>query len=196
MSLKTDFLVYKSVVLTALGIVAFLSLQAADIPLRDTVPGTDSLRFPIHDSYGDRFTNPGRASFDLRNPVNIRDSIIYDPTTKQYFIIEKVGNKYYRKPTYLTAEEFMALQARKQEMEYWKKRSNILNSLNRKLVRPKMNIYNNLFNRIFGAGPDGIPKVEIRPQGDVNITTGYQGQNIKNPSLPKAPEKTEDLILI
>lgn len=153
--------------------------------MRDTVPGTDSLRYPIHDRYGDRFSNPGRSSMDLKTPINIRDSIIYDPTTKQYYIIEKIGNKYYRKPTYLTFDEFMAIQARRQEMEYFKKRSSILNNLNRKLVRPKMNVYNSLFNRIFGAGPDGIPKVEIRPQGDVNIIAGYQGQNIKNPAIPE-----------
>lgn len=171
--------------LTAVFVVACLTALANDKPLRDTVPGTDSLKYPIHDRYGDRFTNPGRSSMDLKNPVNITDSIVYDPTTRQYFIIEKIGNKYYRKPTYLTFEEFMAIQARKAEIEYFKKRSNILSNLNRKNVRPKMNVYNNLFNRIFGAGPDGIPKVEIRPQGDVNIIAGYQGQNIKNPALPE-----------
>jgi cell surface protein SprA len=173
------------VLLTASVLFAFLLSKANNAPLRDTVPGTDSLRYPIHDRYGDRFSNPGRSSMDLKTPINIRDSIIYDPTTKQYYIIEKIGNKYYRKPTYLTFDEFMAIQARRQEMEYFKKRSSILNNLNRKLVRPKMNVYNSLFNRIFGAGPDGIPKVEIRPQGDVNIIAGYQGQNIKNPAIPE-----------
>ncbi len=176
-------------VTTIVFVVAFISAKASYNPVRDTIPSSDTLKFPIHDRYGDQFTNPGRSSFDLKNPVNIRDSIVYDPTTRQYFIIEKIGTRYYRKPTYLTFEEFMAIQARKQEMEYFKKRSNILNSLNRKMVRPKMNIYNNLFNRIFGAGPDGIPKVEIRPQGDVTIIAGYQGQNIKNPALPEKARK-------
>ena len=165
----------------------FFTPASAAGPARDTTDpkGGDTLRFPIHDRYGDRFTNPGRSSFDLKTPVNITDSIVYDPTTKQYYIIEKMGSRYYRKPTYLTFDEFMALQARKSEVDYFKKRSSLLNSLNRKMVRPKMNVYNNLFNRIFGAGPDGIPKVEIRPQGDVNIIAGYQGQNIKNPALPE-----------
>ncbi len=189
MSLKTDHFIYRSVVLTAMWIIACFTAMAADSPLRDTVPGTDSLKYPIHDRYGDRFSNPGRNSLDLKTPINIRDSIIYDPTTRQYYIIEKVGTKYYRKPTYLTFEEFTAIQARKAEIEYFKKRSNILSSLNRKNIRPKMNVYNNLFNRIFGAGPDGIPKVEIRPQGDVNIIAGYQGQNIKNPALPEKARK-------
>lgn len=185
MSLKTDQFTYRSVLLTAVLFLACVHTMASDKPLRDTVPTGDSLRFPIHDRYGDRFSNPGRSSMDLKTPVNITDSIVYDPTTRQYYIIEKIGNKYYRKPTYLTFEEFMALQARKAEIDYFKKRSNILSNLNRKNVRPKMNVYNNLFNRIFGAGPDGMPKVEIRPQGDVNIIAGYQGQNIKNPALPE-----------
>jgi len=145
----------------------------------------DTLKYPIHDRYGDRFTEKGRTSFDLRNPVNIRDSIVYDPVSRHYIIYEKIGTRYYRKPTYLTFEELLALQGRQQEQDYFKKRSNILNNLNRRLVKPRMNVYSNMFNRIFGSGPDGIPKVEIKPQGDVNIIAGYQGQNIKNPALPE-----------
>ena len=189
MSLKIAFDVCRSGVLTTVLLVACFFAKAADRPVRDTVPGIDSLKYPIHDRRGDRFTNPGRSTFDLRTPVNITDSIVYDPTTKRYYIIEKVGSQYYRKPTYLTFDEFMAIQARKQEIEYFQKRSNILNNLNRKNIRPKMTVYNNLFNRIFGAGPDGIPKVEIRPQGDVNILAGYQGQNIKNPAIPEKARK-------
>ncbi|HMF71890.1 MAG TPA: cell surface protein SprA, partial [Flavitalea sp.] len=145
---------------------------------------TDTLRFPIHDRRGDNFSNPVRSSFDLKDPSNIRDSIIYDPTTRQYYIVEKVGGFYYRKPTYLSFEEFMQIQARKSEVDYFKKRSNILSGLNKRLIQPKMSITDNLFNRIFGNG-----KVEIRPQGDVTIIAGYQGQNIKNPALPERARK-------
>jgi cell surface protein SprA len=151
-------------------------------PRQDTTKpqGVDTLKYPLHDRRGDKFTSPQRNSFGLNDPSNIRDSIVYDPKTKQYYIIEKIGDFYYRKPTYLTFEEFMAIQARKQESDYFKKRSNILSGLNRKMLRPKMSITDNLFNRIFGNG-----KVEIRPQGEVNILAGYQGQNIKNPALPE-----------
>lgn len=149
----------------------------------------DTLKYPIHDRRGDRLSEPGRYSLDLKEPANINDSIVYDPTTRQYYIIEKVGSSYFRKPTYLTFDEYMRLRGRQDEISYFKKRSNILNNLNRKMVRPQMNLYNNLFNRIFGAGPDGVPKIEIRPQGDVNIIAGYQGQNIENPALPEKARK-------
>ncbi|MBO9571346.1 MAG: cell surface protein SprA, partial [Chitinophagaceae bacterium] len=56
--------------------------------------------------------------------------------------------------------------------------------LNYKLPRPKLSVTDNLFNRIFGTG-----RVEIRPQGDINLIAGYQGQNIKNPALPERARK-------
>lgn len=146
---------------------------------RDTLP-SDTLKFPINDRRGDRFTNASRNPFDLQNPPNITDSIVYDFETKQYYIIEKVGGFYYRKPTYLTFEEFLAIQSRKSEIEYFKKRANILSMLNKKMVQPKLSVTENLFNRIFGNG-----KIEIRPQGEVSLLAGYQGQNIKNPALPE-----------
>lgn len=140
----------------------------------------DTLKYPIHDRRGDRYSNPGRSSLGLRDPANIIDSIEYDPKTRQYYIVEKVGNRYYRKPTYLTFDEFLRLQARKDESDYFKKRSDILSGLNKKLLRPQLSVTDNLFNRIFGNG-----KIEIQPQGEVNLTAGYQGQNIKNPALPE-----------
>jgi cell surface protein SprA len=157
-------------------------------PQQDTtrpVAGNDTLKFPIKDRRGDRYSEPGRSSFNLQDPPNILDSIVYDPTTRQYYIIEKVGSTYYRKPTYLTFDEFMQIQARKAEIDYFKQRSNILSSLNKKNLRPRMSVTDNLFNRIFGNG-----KVEIRPQGNVSIIAGYQGQNIKNPALPERARKS------
>ena len=146
-------------------------------------PG-DSLKFPIQDRRGDKFSNTGRSSFDLKDPANIKDSIEYDPKTKQYYIIEKIGNQYYRKPTYLTFDEYMRIKGKQQEDDYFKKRSSILSSLNKKMLKPKLSVTDNLFNRIFGNG-----KIEIKPQGSVDIIAGYQGQNIKNPTLPERARK-------
>jgi cell surface protein SprA len=159
-------------------------------PPQDTTKpaGADTLKYPIHDRRGDRYSSENKRTLDLQDPINITDSVIYDPKTKQYYIVEKIGNFYYRKPTYLTFDEFMALQAKKMEADYFKKRSNILSGLNKKLLKPKMSVTDDLFNRIFGNG-----KVEIRPQGEVNIIAGYQGQNIKNPALPERARRNGGL---
>ena len=53
------------------------------------------------------------------------------------------------------------------------------------MLKPKLSVTDNLFNRIFGNG-----KIEIKPQGSVDIIAGYQGQNIKNPTLPERARKS------
>ncbi|GAC1378822.1 MAG: cell surface protein SprA [Ginsengibacter sp.] len=156
--------------------------------IRDTLP-QDTFRFPIHDRRGDVLSNNNpSSSIDLAKPSNIHDSIAYDPISKRYYIYEKIGNYFYRTPTYYTAEEFMSLKGRMDENEYFKKRANTLSFLNRKLIKPKLNIYDNLFNRLFGNG-----KIEIIPQGNVDILAGYQGQNVKNPTLPERARKNGGL---
>ncbi|MEO8853822.1 MAG: cell surface protein SprA, partial [Ginsengibacter sp.] len=144
---------------------------------------TDSLPFPLHDRRGD-FISAKPNSFDFQNPPNISDSVVYDPISKTYTIYEKVGDHYYRTPTTYTADEFRALEAQKSETNYFQQRANTLSLLNRGQVKPKLSLYDNLFNRLFGNG-----KVDIQPQGNVDVTAGYQGQDVKNPTLPENARK-------
>lgn len=139
----------------------------------------DTLPFPIHDRYSDFLSNK-RSPFDLSLPPNIRDSIVYDPATKTYQVYEKIGDAYYRTPTYYTQDEFLRLMGRQQEIQYFQKRNNTLSLLNRGQIKPKLNVGDRLFNRLFGTG-----KIDIEPQGNVDVLAGYQGQNIKNPTLPE-----------
>jgi cell surface protein SprA len=155
---------------------------------QDTLLPKDTLLYPLQDRRADKLSQPGKNAFDLKDPANITDSIAYDAKTKEYYIYEKIGNKYYRKPTSLTFEEYMRIMSRKTENDYFRKRANTISLLNRKLAKPKLNMGEDLFNRLFGNG-----KIDIRPQGEVNITAGYQGQNIKNPTLPERARKNGGL---
>jgi cell surface protein SprA len=166
-----------------------LSASAQNIP--DTTKHTtsgDSLRFPISDRRGDQLSNFDPNPFNLKNPSNLKDSIEYDPKTNLYFLMEKIGNKYYRTPTAYTYEEYMALLAKQSEENYFRERADMLSDLNHRLEQPKLNINNSLFNRLFGNG-----KIDIKPQGNVDILAGYQGQNVQNPTLPEAARKTGGL---
>lgn len=144
----------------------------------------DTLKFPLKDRRGDKITDPEKNTFDLKDPANIQRTVEYDPVTKKYYIIEKIGENYFRTPTELTFEEYLKIKAEEQERNYFKKRADILMGLNKKLIKPKLSITDNLFNRIFGNG-----KIDIRPQGNVDLLAGYQGQNIKNPTLPENARK-------
>ena len=163
-----------------------LAQNAPDTAIHPVSSG--SLHFPIHDRRGDQLSSFDPNSFNLKNPSNLRDSIEYDPKTNLYFLVEKVGNKYYRTPTAYTYEEYLNLSGRKAENDYFRQRADMLSDLNHRLQQPKLQINKNLFNRLFGNG-----KIDIRPQGNVDILAGYQGQNVQNPTLPEAARKTGGL---
>ena len=149
----------------------------------------DSLRFPIQDRRADKYSWKNRNTFDLQDTSIIKQSIEYDPNTKQYYIIEKIGNTTYREPTYFTFDEFYNLQTKGLEDDYFKQRANALTALNRNTDRPKMTVYESLFDRIFGIGKDSL-KVNIKPQGTVDITLGYDKQYTANPALPENARST------
>jgi cell surface protein SprA len=155
--------------------------------LAHPLTSVDSLPYPIHDRRGD-FYSSTPSPFDLEQPPNITDSIAYDPVSKLYIVYEKIGNKYYRTPTAYTAQEFMEIEGNKAENQYFQERANTLNLLNRGEVRPKLSVYDDLFNRLFGNG-----KVDIQPQGNVDITAGYQGSQVNNPTLTEAARKNGGL---
>ena len=153
----------------------------------------DTSKNPIKDRYGDPYSYPNRNTFDLKDTAFIKRTIEYDPRTKQYYIVEKIGNKYYRTPTAFSMDEFVRLQGKKDEEDYFKKRASLLANMNRRQFKPKFKVSNDWFNRIMGAGPDGKVKIDIRPTGYVDFLAGYQGQNIQNPTLPERARKNGGL---
>jgi cell surface protein SprA len=174
---------YMGLILSCISIVFSIVLPSHAAAQDSSINITDSLPFPIHDRRGD-FISSNPNVYDFQTPPNINDSIAYDPITKTYTVYEKVGNRFYRTPTIYTAEEFQAMEAKKSEISYFKKRANTLSMLNRGQIKPKLNVYDNLFNRLFGNG-----KIDIQPQGNIDVTAGYQGQNVKNPTLPERARK-------
>jgi len=154
-------------------------------PLHQDINTQDTTKFPIRDRRADPYTYPNRNTFNLSDTAFIKRNVEYDPVTKQYYVIEKIGNRYYRTPMTFSMKEFIELQGRKDETEYFRKRANTLVDLNRRNVKPNFGFSKDWMNRITGNG-----KVEIRPSGYVDIAAGYQGQNIKNPTLPERARKT------
>jgi cell surface protein SprA len=160
------------------------------INIEDTIVPNygDSLKYPIRDRRGDIVGSQNNRTLDLKRPANIKDSVVYDPKTRRYVVYEKIGSKYYRTTTSYSFDEYWQIKGQQSEKEYFQKRSNLMSILNRGRVKPKLSLYDNLFNRLFGNG-----KINITPQGNVDLTAGYQGQNIKNPTLPERARKNAGL---
>lgn len=137
---------------------------------------TDSLRFPL--------TDDGKPDgMDLNDPGNIRKTVEYDEKENKYYFIQKVGDEYVRTPTYMTQEEYQKYRAEQDENNYWRKRMDALTMFNKKPELPVM-YKEGLFDRIFGG-----TGIQVRPQGNVDVTLGGNWQNIKNPALTQRQQK-------
>ena len=157
----------------------------------DTVPVNygDSLHFPISDRRGDFISGGGQSTYDFGSPSNVKDSVVYDAINRRYVVYEKIGARYFRIPTIYSFDEYWQMRNRQAEVEYFQRRANTTSLLNRnKFIKPKLSLTDNLFNRLFGNG-----KIEISPQGNVDVSAGYQGQKIDNPTLPERARKNGGL---
>jgi cell surface protein SprA len=185
LNLRTAYIL-PTLVCIAIFIATFATANGIDFhATNDFRLPSDTNRYPTYDRYGDPYSYPNKNTFDLKDTSFIKRTIEYDPKTKQYYIIERIGSQYYRTPVAFSMEEFLKLQGQRDESDYFKKRSNLLANMNRRLTRPKFKVSKDWFNRIVGTG-----KVDIRPSGYVDILAGFQSQNIKNPTLPERSRKT------
>ncbi len=181
--------IYRTLV-SAIALLFFVNnASAAPYPWLDYFyfPG-DTIRPQQSDRYGDPYTYPNRNPFYLQDTSFIKRNIEYDPVTKQYYIIEKIGSQYYRTPMSFSMKEFVDLKGRQDESDYFRKRSSLLSNLNRRTYKPKFNFVNDWVNRIVGNG-----KIDIKPTGFVGFNIGYQGQKIDNPTLPERSRKNGGL---
>ena len=142
---------------------------------------TDTLP-PISERFGDFINNGSTNPFDLKDPSIIEQNVEYDPNSGMYIVTEKIGDDYFRTPTYMTFQEYMDWRAEKQERDNFRALSGLsdANTSINGIVDPleKMDLENDLINRLFG-GTD----VKIEPQGNIDLTFGVDFQNVENPIL-------------
>jgi len=143
----------KNIIVKALGCVLFgtlLSCQSENLFAQQK--NSDSLKYPLEDRYGDKFSWKNKNTFNIGDTSILKQNIEYDFKTKRYYITEKIGGRTYRKPTYLTFKEFYELRKKQQEAEYFKQRTDALWNLNKKTERPNPIVYPKFFDRTFGLG--------------------------------------------
>lgn len=86
---------------------------AINIPMPPDSPVTP-LPYPFPDRFTDPYSNPyPHSPLYGTTPSNINTSVEYNPETREYDINEKVGNEFFRNPSYMTFEEFKEDQFKK-----------------------------------------------------------------------------------
>ncbi|MFZ2796747.1 MAG: cell surface protein SprA [Prolixibacteraceae bacterium] len=140
-----------------------------------------NLRFPFEDQPAFGFPeNPDTASLFLKKPENIGFEVEYDPVTGQYLFYEKVGRLNYRLPQAMTLKDYVDYDFRKSVQEYWQQRKNISDMESKGSLIPGLTIESEAFNRIFGGNT-----INIKPQGYVEVSFGYQMNATENPAIPE-----------
>jgi cell surface protein SprA len=149
----------------------------------DTLP-------PIEERFGDFLNTENANPVDLKDPKAIEQQVEYDPETNMYIVTEKIGDDYYRAPTYMTFNEYLEWREKKQQEEYFDRLQGVTSAGDRSrsgVADPiaKFDIKTSLIDRLFGG-----TEVDIRPQGNINLTFGFEYQKIQNPILTLRQQRT------
>ncbi len=139
------------------------------------------LPYPWEDNLTDPYSNtPSQSPLFLEDPANIATDVEYDPEENQYNINEKMGDRFYRNPTYLTFDEFVRSEYSKSTSNYWKEISGSSAEASKRSIIPKIYIGGQAFDRIFGGNT-----IDIRPQGSAELTFGVNIYRNDNPAIPE-----------
>ncbi len=143
---------------------------------------TDTLP-PIMDRQGNWVEDPDDNPFDLYDPIEVVRDVEYDPVTNRYILTEKIGDENYRPPTTMTFDEYMEWRAKDEEGAYFKKLAGAAEGDRSKggNLDPvaEVDVSEDIIDRLFGG-----TTVDIRPQGNVDLTFGFDYYRQDNPILP------------
>jgi cell surface protein SprA len=167
---------------TSPGIFSDSYYSVPDALLPDTGK-KDSLKlpYPWQDNLTDPWSNPpSQSPLYLGDPSNVNSEIIYDPDENQYNINERMGDMFYRNPSYLTFDEFVRSEYSKSTKDYWREIAESSPDNQKKSIIPKIYIGGQAFDRIFGGNT-----IDIRPQGSAELTFGVNSYRNDNPAIPE-----------
>ena len=84
---------------------------------------TVDLTYPYDDNSVSPF-NTSEPTIDLDDPANIKEEIMYDPITGNYYVVSKIGDSLtYRPVNYMTFDEYLDYDLDKGLSDYWKSKN-------------------------------------------------------------------------
>lgn len=151
---------------------------------------SDTLRFPIRQNLDNEIRRevPPSALF-LKNPSNIKDTVVYDPVSRRYVILTQVGNKYQlSRPYSLAPEEYLGSRSKMSLYDYNRRQIEEGSKYDFKNLVSQLQFLDKILSPIFGKD-----KVKLNVQGSVELTLGVKTNKVDNPTLPVDLRKTTTL---
>ncbi|MGQ8337343.1 T9SS outer membrane translocon Sov/SprA [Sunxiuqinia sp. A32] len=147
---------------------------------------TGVLPYPFKDEKAFEYPDSKDSSvLFLDKPSNVKTEIEYDPVTGEYIFYEKIGDFNYRLPKTMSLQEFVKYDFQNSVRNYWRQRTNQEDFENQGSLVPKLTVGGEAFSRIFGGNT-----IDVRPQGYVEVSFGYQMNTTENPAIPERLRKT------
>jgi cell surface protein SprA len=150
--------------------------QKAAVPLDSP---TVSLPYPISNPIDPTQTAGGAVN--LNDPLNIQNSVEFDPSSNSYLFNSSVGGEFnYLNPSYMTLEEYMEYDFQRSMQANWQDIVNE-NTPKENVTRPGLKgVGGEVFGDIFGGN-----SIDIRPQGTAELMFGINSSRTDNPQLPE-----------
>ena len=118
-------------------------------------------------------------SFDLGDPTNLNQTIVYDPESKTFVFKDIMGkDTYFRSPQAMTLEEYLQYEEKKSFSLDWKEIVAEESAENRTFELP-IKIGSKAFESFFGSD-----QITITPGGNLEISLGANHSRVDNPILP------------
>jgi len=143
------------------------------------------LKYPLKEREGDFVSDKPNDPFYLPDPAAIVQDVEYDPETGMYVLTEKVAGQNVRPPVYMTYADYLSFTEKQEREQYWKDRQAAINLIEDKTLIPPIQVKKQFFDKLFGGS-----KIEIRPQGNVELTLGGNTQFTNNPNIPIRNRRT------
>ncbi|WP_461789390.1 T9SS outer membrane translocon Sov/SprA [Pedobacter sp.] len=99
-------------------------------------------------------------------PENVKKEVEYDAVNNRYIITERIGDKLYTPPQYLTVEQYLRLVNSEIKRENWRLFSNQeIDDIRKTGIIPEVKINSRVFEKIFGG-----TTIDIQPSGEAELT--------------------------
>ncbi len=144
------------------------------------------LRYPFKDKSGEGLNGGNQdGGLYLKQPSNIKGEFVYDPETDSYIYQQKMGDRNFRNPEFMTLEEYRKYDMKSADREFFREKSREEDIGDGSAFRPKLYVEGKTFDRIFGGNT-----IDIRPQGSAEISFGINTTRRDNPAIPENQRRT------
>lgn len=153
----------------------FVLLITGDAIAQNVPSDTSKLVYPFKDFKTLQLKR--QSGIILPNPSNIQRSVEFDPVSKRYIIREKIGDRLYRAPQYLSIEEYQKYENELIKRNYWRELADLpLAEAREPGFIPTVKVNSRSFERLFGGST-----IDIRPQGSADLTFSGRLNRNENP---------------